>query len=90
MANSGSLVVLRTPGAGVANGGNSLNYGYGEDAIKAMDKAIQIKSGAELLTYRALFKRSLKKNDEAKSFVKILTETAPGSDEAKKAKKLFK
>jgi hypothetical protein len=27
---------FRTPGAGVANGGNALNYGYGEDAIKAM------------------------------------------------------
>ena len=27
---------FRTPGAGVANGGNALNYGYGEDALKAM------------------------------------------------------
>lgn len=31
-----------------------------EDAIKALDKAIKVKPGADLFTYRALFKRSSK------------------------------
>ncbi len=31
-----------------------------EDAIKSLDQAIKIKTSADLLTYRALFKRSLK------------------------------
>lgn len=30
------LLGFRTPGAGLANGGNALNYGTGEDAIKRM------------------------------------------------------
>lgn len=34
--------------------------------------------------------KALKKNDEAKSFVKLLVDSAPESEEAKKAKKLFK
>ena len=33
---SGGTQGFRTPGAGLANGGNALNYGYGEAAIKAM------------------------------------------------------
>jgi hypothetical protein len=33
--NEGTLG-FRTPGAGVANGGNALNYGYGDAAIRAM------------------------------------------------------
>ncbi len=37
-----------------------------DDAIKALDRAIQIKSGADLLTYRALFKRSTKNLDGAR------------------------
>lgn len=33
--NEGTLG-FRTPGAGIANGGNALNYGYGESALQAM------------------------------------------------------
>lgn len=33
---SGGTQGFRTPGAGIANGGNALNYGYGDAAIRAM------------------------------------------------------
>lgn len=38
-----------------------------DDAIKALDRALQIKSGADLLTYRALFKRSQKNPEGARA-----------------------
>jgi Flp pilus assembly protein TadD len=50
-----------------AFGADLAKAGAYEDAIKAMDKAIQLKAGAELYTYRALFKRSMKNNDGARA-----------------------
>lgn len=50
-----------------AFGADLAKAGAYEDAIEATTKAIQIQSSPELLTYRALFKRSLKKNEEARA-----------------------
>ncbi|MCU0658266.1 MAG: tetratricopeptide repeat protein [Polyangiaceae bacterium] len=50
-----------------AYGADLAKVGAYEDAIKAMDKAIQLQSSADLLTYRALFKRSLKNNEGART-----------------------
>ncbi|MCS6899128.1 MAG: tetratricopeptide repeat protein [Myxococcales bacterium] len=49
-----------------AFGADLAKAGAYDDAIKAMDRAIQIKPGADLYTYRALFKRSQKNNDGAR------------------------
>jgi Flp pilus assembly protein TadD len=50
-----------------AFGADLAKAGAYDDAIKAMDRAIQIKPGADLYTYRALFKRSQKNNDGARA-----------------------
>lgn len=49
-----------------------------DDAIKALDRAIQIKSGADLLTYRALFKRSTKNLDGARADLEAAAKENPG------------
>lgn len=53
-----------------------------EEAIKALDKAIGLKTSADLLTYRALFKRSLKNLPGAKADLEEASKVDPSFPQA--------